>query len=229
MKMKDKFDKYWGSIEKINLMLLVAIVLDPRYKIKYVKWCYSRIYPSDKVNDLVRRLMEHITCMFVHYQKIDASSTSTSKAPQIVDDLQIEQFVNEANMQAKSLQSEFWKQMEEEENVMSKTEVDRYLEEGIEKDTKKFEILEWWKSNCARYRILFQIARDVLSVHVSIVASESAFSTGGRILDQFHSSLTPKVVECLICTHDWLRASPIPIELEEKLEELQDLESSKTY
>ena len=119
--------------------------------------------------------------------------------------------------------------MEEEENVGSKTEVDRYLEENIEKDTEKFEILEWWKSNCSRYRILSQIARDVLSIPVSTVASESAFSTGGRILDQFRSSLTPKVVECLICTHDWLRASPVPIEIEEKLEELQDLESSKIY
>ena len=28
--MHEKFDKYWGEIEKLNLMMFVAIVLDPR-------------------------------------------------------------------------------------------------------------------------------------------------------------------------------------------------------
>ena len=31
-----KYKKYWGNIEKMNLLLFVAIVLDPRYKIKYI-------------------------------------------------------------------------------------------------------------------------------------------------------------------------------------------------
>jgi hypothetical protein len=37
-KMKAKFDKYWGRIDNVNLMLFVAVVLDPRYKIKYVEF-----------------------------------------------------------------------------------------------------------------------------------------------------------------------------------------------
>ena len=64
-----------------------------------------------------------------------------------------------------------------------------------------------------------------MAIPVSTVASESAFSTGGRILDQFRSSLTPKLVECLICTQDWVRASSMPIEVEEMLDELEELES----
>ena len=100
-----------------------------------------------------------------------------------------------------------------------------YLEESVEKSRDNFEILNWWKLNSSRYRILSQIARDVLAIPVSTVASESAFSTGGRILDQFRSSLTPKLVECLICTQDWLRASSVPIEVEERLDELEEFES----
>ena len=52
-----------------------------------------------------------------------------------------------------------------------------------------------------------QIARDVLAIPVSIVASKSAFSTGGRVLDEYRSSLTPDMVEALILTQNWLRSS----------------------
>ena len=65
-----------------------------------------------------------------------------------------------------------------------------------------FDILMWWKMNSSRYRVLFQIARDVLAIPISTVASESTFSTGGAYLDLFHS---PNTVEALICTQNWLK------------------------
>ena len=72
------------------------------------------------------------------------------------------------------------------------------------------------------------MARDVLAIPVSTVASESAFSTGGRVLDSFRSSLSAKVVESLICTQDWLRSSTTPISVEEDLEHVEQLEEGKT-
>ncbi|CAN0905167.1 Putative AC9 transposase [Linum grandiflorum] len=47
------------------------------------------------------------------------------------------------------------------------------------------------------------MVRDIFGVPISSVSSESAFSTGGRILDSFRSSLTPSIVEALICSGDW--------------------------
>ena len=51
------------------------------------------------------------------------------------------------------------------------------------------------------------MVRDVLAISVSTVASESAFSTGGRILDQNKSSLTLNMVEANILLQNWLRSS----------------------
>ncbi|CAI0381119.1 unnamed protein product, partial [Linum tenue] len=49
------------------------------------------------------------------------------------------------------------------------------------------------------------MVRDILAVPVSSVASESAFSCGGRVLSPFRSSLSPNIVEALICAEDWIR------------------------
>jgi hypothetical protein len=42
---------------------------------------------------------------------------------------------------------------------------------------------------------------------VSIVASESAFSTSGKFLHSFRSCLNPEMVEALICAQNWLMSS----------------------
>lgn len=37
--MKIKFDEYWGNVDKVNNILIVAVVLDPRYKLEFVVHC----------------------------------------------------------------------------------------------------------------------------------------------------------------------------------------------
>ena len=62
--------------------------------------------------------------------------------------------------------------------------MERYLKDPVEDPSNlKLNVLLWWRVNGSRYPILEKIASDVLSVPVSTVASESAFSTGHRIID----------------------------------------------
>jgi hypothetical protein len=79
-----------------------------------------------------------------------------------------------------------------------------YLEEPTLSRTVSVDVLDFWKSQQFKYPDLARLARDVLCVPISTVASESAFSLGGRILDQYRSSMSPPTVEALICTRDWL-------------------------
>ena len=69
--------------------------------------------------------------------------------------------------------------------ALSKSELEKYLTEDNEANSSKFNILEWWKVNSSRFPVLSRLARDVLAFPISTVASELAFCTGGRILDDF--------------------------------------------
>jgi hypothetical protein len=71
----------------------------------------------------------------------------------------------------------------------------------LEKNTA-FDILSFWKGNEFRYSEVAATARDVLSIPISTVALESTFSIGGRVIDQYRSSLKPDIVGALVCTKD---------------------------
>ena len=66
----------------------------------------------------------------------------------------------------------------------------------------------YWKSHSNRFPELSLMARDILSIPITIVVSESAFSIGGRILGKFRSSLLPQTIEALLCACDWLYGVP---------------------
>ncbi|MFS7960908.1 putative HAT dimerization domain, ribonuclease H-like superfamily [Helianthus anomalus] len=73
-------------------------------------------------------------------------------------------------------------------------------------------------------RIVSYFSGKSFTTPVSTVASESAFSTGGRVLDSFRTSLTPRMVEALVCAQDWLRASNNPISIEDTNFDVEKLE-----
>ncbi|CAK8533352.1 unnamed protein product [Lathyrus sativus] len=95
-------------------------------------------------------------------------------------------------------------------SVEEETELQNYIEGKCltfnEKDKEKFDILCWWKHNVGQYLILSQIVRDIMPTPVSTVAFESDFSTCGRVLELYRSSLKLEMEEALICAQNWLRS-----------------------
>ena len=86
-----------------------------------------------------------------------------------------------------------------------------------------FEILGWWKDNCSRYQGLSKVAKDVRAIQVFTVAYESTFSTRGRIVDPFQSSLSPLMVQNLVFSQNWLHAT-VPISHRQSKDDVEALE-----
>ncbi|XP_031095079.1 zinc finger BED domain-containing protein RICESLEEPER 2-like [Ipomoea triloba] len=75
----------------------------------------------------------------------------------------------------------------------------------------------------------YSAGQSIPASSVSASAGSASFVsasvyTSGRVLDPFRSSLTPKIVEALVCTHDWLRQPNTPLCIEENLEDLERFE-----
>ena len=219
-KMKAKYDKYWGSIKNINMMIFIAVVLDPRYKLRFVEWSFEKLYEKDDADFLSGRVKETFNKLFDSYRTCSGSGES-QRGTQSSHEMETPDV---AGLDS-SFALEFEKDMHLSEG-MNKNKVDLYLMEALEKTTHSFDILNWWKVNSTEYLTLGQIARDVLAMPVSTVASESAFSTRGRVLNNYRSSLTPKTIEALSCTQNWFRFTPLSTDFEELLEDFEKLESS---
>ena len=66
-RMNLKYDKYWGTVDRINLMLFVAIVVDRRYKLKYVEFWFKQWYDKEKANELGLRVQDALNRLYKHY------------------------------------------------------------------------------------------------------------------------------------------------------------------
>ncbi len=221
-RMKAKYDKYWGNVEKMNVLIYIAIVLDPQYKLAYVEFALEDMYVgSENVGaTLKRKVRDAIQELFDDYKRIiQPESGESSLRTQVPVEL------GSQRKRKYTVTKERLRKFEHATgSVENKIELERCLAEPRETVSPNFDVLMWWKMNCHRYPVIGAMAHDILATPISTVASESAFSTGGRVLDPFRSSLTPKTVQTLICAQDWLRRTR-RINVEEDLEELEKIES----
>ncbi|XP_039033871.1 zinc finger BED domain-containing protein RICESLEEPER 1-like [Hibiscus syriacus] len=221
--MREKYHKYWGNVKNLNPFLFISMILDPRHKMDYVIFVIEEVYDAKKSEQLSEIVKQTLSELFDHYSLLSGKSqeepnvASQSNVSRVENDEMFDLFVySKTKYKRKRAESVFSE---------GKSELERYLEDKVEPDVKKFDLLDWWKNKSQTYPIISVMARDIFAIPVSTVASKSAFSTGGRVLDSFRSSLTPKIVECLICAQNWLRASPVTIQKEEQIEEMENIES----
>ena len=177
MRIKLKYDKYWANIDNVNIMLFIAMILDPRCKLDYVNWMIDQTYDVDKATSLKSKLNSVFISMFEAYntsQKQPNDSRVQSKNISLVnDDGCASTYLNSMDKRQKLSQG----------NTGTKSECEKYLGDECEDcNDNSFEILSWWKENSTKYIVLSIMDRDVLVMPVSTVASNPLLALEGEYL-----------------------------------------------
>jgi hypothetical protein len=199
-KMKEKFNKYWSDVHGL---MAVAAILDPRYKLHLLNALFLKIHESESIaTAAVNKVKDLLYNLVLEYQDSMESVATT-------DGAQSRQSSAPASTVVEDWMEAFDDYMSKKPQVRStyvRTELDLYLEEEVLPRTQELDIIQWWKVGGLKYPTLRKIARDVLAIPVTTVASESVFSTGGRIISPHRSRLAPSMVQALMCMQAWSRA-----------------------
>jgi hypothetical protein len=189
----EKFDKYWSDIKGHMGM---ATLLDPRYKNEMLLVCFSSLHgvSPEECHGYVSEVIASLCSLLEEYQvdnnEDNAESSQSSRgAPK-----------------ATALMSVFNARIALKRPATYRSELDQYLMDDLVPLSKEhFDVLDWCKVAGRRYPTLRKVARDIYAIPVTTVASESSFSTSGRVLSEHHSRLTSQMLEALMCSQNWFR------------------------
>lgn len=173
--MQSKFEKYW---EKVEDMHCIASMMDPRYKLSLLTHIYKekmQLSCSEAEEKLISIKMKATEIYKSTYMRNTAAfdnydfSTTISQDDDLLKDF--DRFL--ANSQSSAM------------NKMD--ELEQYFTDPLvpRSSTELFDVLDWWKENELRYPSVAAMARDILAIPITSVASESIFSIAGRIVDDY--------------------------------------------
>lgn len=151
---------------------------------RYITWYFGEIYHPYRCIKELDEINKELEMLYKKYSKLvdngknNAQSSSSSR--------------DTTNSLASVVSSGFQSFLQSSAAEVSKSKLLIYLEEAnVSLDNKTFDLMNYWKVNAhaTRFPVLAAMARSFLAVPTSSISSESTFSMGGRILDDYMSSL----------------------------------------
>uniref|UniRef100_A0A803L6K0 BED-type domain-containing protein n=1 Tax=Chenopodium quinoa TaxID=63459 RepID=A0A803L6K0_CHEQI len=125
--MKKKHDKYWENVDNVNLLLYIAVILDPRRKMGYTKWAINQQYDSEKAKYLCDKVMQTLNDMYELY--ISENPPNESILPKTSD---FSEEVEDMDSDVDVAELEFERQVGSCVGVQGKNELAKYLEDDRE-------------------------------------------------------------------------------------------------
>ncbi|XP_023770657.1 zinc finger BED domain-containing protein RICESLEEPER 2-like [Lactuca sativa] len=158
-KMNEKFEKYWGEC---HLVMAIASVLDPRFKIKLVEVSFPTIYSNAEKN--IEEVKKALYEMYEEYLEIHDASFREAATPA--------NGCGENDVSKRTSLGSGWEAFGEfikntDLERPEKSELDIYLEEGVyrnqgQKGMDSFKALEWWNV----HKLKFFLQKEEMPIEV---------------------------------------------------------------
>ncbi|KAL5781253.1 hypothetical protein ACOSP7_006282 [Xanthoceras sorbifolium] len=197
---KSKADKYWCEYK---LVLVVAAVLDPRFKMDIVQHWYKKIY-GDECEAQLTVFTDYFINVYNEYARgANNFKLYTSGSQQTNSSISYEML---------DFSGKLCKSSHDHDNVQSLNfELHLYLNKVRFPLIKDFNILGWWRDNTQYFPTLAEMARDFLSIQLPLGSRKArAEFMEFRIFGQsvvFEGLDSNMVREAYVCTKSWLRSA----------------------
>ncbi|KAJ4783123.1 hypothetical protein LUZ62_034369 [Rhynchospora pubera] len=80
--MFQKFEKYWGEV---GVLMAVASIFDPRFKLATLQYTYKELYPANEVADRIKEVINHLRALHEKYSKELVNSKAATSASRMED------------------------------------------------------------------------------------------------------------------------------------------------
>src|ERR1043166_740821 len=193
--MARKFQKYWSVIAN---HILIAHVLDPRYKMEHLRETLIDVggYTENEAEQFISDIHQKIILFWAKYASLPLSPL----------DIEIDDNIAHTTLFPKRRVSKRRRvdTIDHELELYEREPLGEF--KNNDSDMKNNGIL-YWNSLSNRFPILSRMARNYLAIQPSSVASERAFSQAGLIVTNDRANLSEKTVTCMILMHSWLKES----------------------
>ncbi|KAH7866408.1 hypothetical protein Vadar_020112 [Vaccinium darrowii] len=135
-------ETFGNYMKEMYLVLAIASVIDPRYKMKYLEFSAQKFGSTDS-NSRAAAVLDAVRNLYHDYVKLESDSNYSS-----------------------NLLREYTQFFEYTTNQLN-SELDLYLEEPVIEWSKDFNALSWWKASSSKYPNVSKMARDILAIPVS--------------------------------------------------------------
>ncbi|XP_057518601.1 uncharacterized protein LOC130799505 isoform X2 [Amaranthus tricolor] len=201
----DMMEKWKAYFTEFPYIYGIATILDPCFKTEVLTKVIGLYYqsldrPPTDVHNYVGTCKKYLAELYDYYASVYNPKRDTSRRANVSAR---PSYYNSVIANIMSQDDSF---VGSSSSSTSYLELDSYLIHHFEIDQGSYNILEWWKEKSVKFLILSRIAKDILAIPASTIASESAFSAGRRVLDEKRSRLAPKSIQICVCKKDWDQA-----------------------
>ncbi|GKB02759.1 zinc finger BED domain-containing protein RICESLEEPER 2-like protein [Tanacetum coccineum] len=236
VQMKKKLRKYF---EKIPPVITCAAALNPCFNVSGVEVLIESISTdlkffddefATKAKDRFKTSLEGL--YNIYYLKYSQQNQSSNAAPS-------SNAASSRNLMT-NLLNKLKQNKKAKHDRITTSEYERYVESDFvshlsTKELAGYDVLGFWKANESTFPVISQMARDILSVHAISVASESAFTTSGRVLSIRRTRLTPaslemsEILEEEVQEHEAMSLSDEEVALDEAASEARSSGGEEIY
>ncbi|XP_054800155.1 zinc finger BED domain-containing protein RICESLEEPER 1-like [Prosopis cineraria] len=154
LSMRSKYEKYWGQTENMNPLLIVAVILDPRYKLAYVNHIFEQLFLDLEVCMAMKiKIKDVLYRMFDEYSKgLGTSTPSNASSSTLPGSSTCSMLEGQGGIDP----GRRWLASQKEKTSLDpQSELDKYLSSNSADDTPvddDFDILAWWRANSSKYK-----------------------------------------------------------------------------